>query len=362
MRICLFINSLRGAAGSERMAVLLANKLADNGYDVHMLTRQGGTMSFFELRTGIKRHCLYEEEGINIYKTYLQGMKRYRRVLKEIQPDYVIDVCVAMSLMTIPATVFNKNIKVISWEHFNANAYFNFFTAKLSKWLASKLAYTIVVLTQADKETYIKKFAPQRVKVIKNPVTIEIAESADLNSKIILAIGRFTAQKGFDMLIESWSLINKTYPDWKLRIVGNGEDEQALLAQCARLNLENSILFTEPIRNVKVYYQNSSIFVMSSRFEGLPLVLIEAKAYGLPIVSFDCETGPREIIRDHIDGVLVPSGDTQKLAEALADLMANEGKRKLLGSNSQQNMNEFSLPAFLNAWEELLHCETLKHT
>lgn len=362
MRICLFINSLRGAAGSERMAVLLANQLADNGYDVHMLTKQGGTTSFFELRTGIKRHYLYEKEGINIYKTYLQGMKRYRRVLKEIQPDYVIDVCVAMSLMTIPATAFNKKIKVISWEHFNANAYFNFITARLSKWLASKLAHSIVVLTQTDKETYIKKFAPQRVEVIRNPVTIEVLEGADLNSKIILAIGRFTAQKGFDMLIESWSLINKTYPSWKLRIVGSGEDEQALLAQCARLKLEDSILFTEPTRNVKVYYQNSSIFVMSSRFEGLPLVLIEAKAYGLPIVSFDCETGPREIIRNHIDGVLVPAADTQKLAEAIADLMANDEKRKLFGFNSQQNIGEYSLPEFLNAWEELFHSKALKNT
>ncbi|MHB8206512.1 glycosyltransferase family 4 protein [Mucilaginibacter sp.] len=353
MRICFFINSLNGSAGTERITVLLANYLAENGYSIHIVTQQGGNQSFFPLNNKIQHHYLFENSGINIYSAYAKGLKKYKAILNQIAPDYVVDVCVAMSLLTLPATIFNKKIKIISWEHFNANAYFNIVTAKLSKYLASKFAYSMVVLTEIDKNVYNQKFKPKKIAVIKNPVTVKTNSLADLNSKYILTIGRLTSQKGFDMLLDAWKKVEKQAPDWKLRIVGAGELEAALKKQCDDLELNVSVQFIEPTLQVADYYLNAAMFVMSSRFEGLPLVLIEAKAYGLPIVSFDCETGPREIIRNGVDGILVPPNNIELLAESILDLINDNEKRHLFGKNSQHNINEYSQENFYNSWKQL---------
>jgi len=353
MTICFFINSLTSSAGTERITVLLANYLAENNHDVHIVSKQGGNQSFFVLNEKIKHHSLFKENGINIYTTYGKGLKRYINIIDKINPDYIVDVCVAMSLMTLPVTFFRRNIKVISWEHFNANAYFNFVTAKLSKFLASKLAHSVVVLTEADKVVYNRKYRPRRIEVIKNPVTVNNTDLAKLDAKNVLTIGRLTYQKGFDMLLNAWKTVNEFAPDWKLKIVGSGELEIPLKEKLESLNLGATVEFIPPTLNVAQYYLNASMFVMSSRFEGLPLVLIEAKAYGLPIVSFDCETGPREIVRDGIDGILVPPNNEDMLATNILDLINNESKRFSFGLNSQQNIKDYSPEIFFKSWLKL---------
>lgn len=348
MKVIFFINRISDVGGSERVATVVANKLASLGHEVVFVSWMGPAKSFFPLHESINVHLLSETK-INIYKGYLTSLFKYRKLIKEIKPDYVVDVCTAMSLLSIPATALGK-AKVISWEHFNTTVNWNPFTSRISRWMAAKFAKSIVVLTETDRKNYLENFGANFVERIPNPVTVKINASADLEQKNVLAIGRFTNQKGFDMLLLAWQMVINAFPEWKLRIVGDGELKGELLESIKELKLENSVKLIDPTLDIEDYYKTSSIFVLSSRFEGLPLVLIEAKAYGLPIVAFDCETGPRDVVRDNIDGFLVPSGNIEQFAGALKTLMESESKRNLFGSNGIKDLDRFNLDKIIIQW------------
>lgn len=353
MKICFMINSLENSGGTERVTTLLANMLTKVGFEVYIITQQGGTKSFFDLDPAIQRYYLFEESGINIYSKYLISLSRYRKLLSRISPDYIIDVCVAMSLLSLPASA-GKATKVISWEHFNSQTYFNYLSAIISKWAASKFCRHVVTLTDKDCEMYNEKFNAKSVICIPNPVTIDVKQPPDYQSKHVLAIGRLTHQKGFDMLLNAWKIVSAGQPEWKLSIVGNGELRDELIQQSLELAIVNSVHFIPASTEIYKHYSSASIFVMSSRFEGLPLVLIEAKAYGLPIVSFDCETGPAEIINDQRDGILVKSGDIQLLANSLLMLMSDPERRKEMGKAAVEDSKRYAPEQFLDKWLRIL--------
>lgn len=343
-----------GTGGTERATVLLANYLADQNLQVYILCKQGGTKSFYNVSNKVTIEYLHANSNINIYKSYLKTIIRYRNFLNRARPDYIIDIGVNLALETHPAS-FMKKTKVISWEHFNANVYHNYVINSISKWLASCFSKRIVVLTDQDQEVYRKKFSAKNVNVIPYPVAIDVkGNQYNENSKQVLTIGRYTNQKGLDYLLDAWKIVQSKHTDWRLKIVGEGDLHSALLAQCNLLGLNKSVDFVSPSPDVVQHFRQTSIYAMSSRYEGLPLVLIEAKCFGLPIVSFDCETGPRQIIRDNVDGLLIPVNNSTLLAEGIITLIESPSKRKEFNSNAIADSVRFSPQAFYEKWETIL--------
>jgi glycosyltransferase involved in cell wall biosynthesis len=354
IKVCFFINTLDNSAGTERVSTVLANELVSCGYEVDIIAWYGGQASFYPVNNNIKIHYIFSNRHGNIYKDYLKSLRIYRRILKQIKPDYLVDVCVALSLLTIPA-VKGTNIKVIAWEHFNTNVSWNPFTAKISRYLAARYAHSVVTLTNGDRENYETRFKARKAICISNPVTINFADKADLTQKNVLAIGRFTYQKGFDLLLPIWKTVVSQSPGWRLRIIGDGEQKQTIIKLAHELNITDTIDFIEPTNEVESYYRSSSIFVMTSRFEGLPLVLIEAKAFSLPIISYDCNTGPRDIVRNNVDGILVPYLDSDKFASELIGLMGDAERRKNFGKAASDDIDRFELKSILNSWKIILN-------
>ena len=237
-----------------------------------------------------------------------------------------------MSQISILAFLFIRKCKVITWEQFSMSLNHTCLK-KIQRYLAVINSSKMVVLTKADKDEY-PYFLQHKVMAIPNFTTINISnKQSSLDSNVVLAVGRLEDVKGFDLLIKSWKKISKTNPDYRLRIVGGGKLNKMLQDLINNMELNKFIEIVPPTKTIEDEYLKSSLFVLSSRFEPFGLVLIEAKSYGLPIISFDCPFGPREIVNDGYDGILVPNGDINKMADSIIYIMRNKDRLREMGQN-----------------------------
>lgn len=353
MNIAFLINSLAQAAGTERVTSIIANELVKRGFKVDLFIVRNEGKPFFYLAPEINLHYLSQERNTNIYLHYPVNVYRIRKLLVSRKIDIIIDVCSAMSLMSIPATLFTK-AKVITWEHFNANVNWNPITSPAARKLAAALSYKIVTLTQADSEVFQKRYKAKNTTVIPNPITIRIDSKTDLKSKTVLAVGRFEHQKGFDMLLQAWKHCRCKEFGWKLKIVGSGSLKEELEKQIYADKISDTVELQNPVEDVSSLYRDASLFVMSSRFEGLPLVLIEAMAMGLPIVSFDCETGPRDIVKDRVTGRLLPAFDIVAMSKTIDELTSNQALLEEYSINSITYSKKFDINPIIVSWEKLI--------
>lgn len=170
---------------------------------------------------------------------------------------------------------------------------------------------------------------------------------------MLLAVGRLSDQKGFDLLIHAFQRLADRFPDWRLVILGEGPEREFLQAQIEAAGLGNRIALPGVAGNVGEWYAAADLYVISSRFEGFPNTLVEALAYGLPVVSFDCDTGPRDIIRHGVDGLLVPAGDGAGLEEAMGRLMGDEALRQQFSEKAVEARERFSIERIAGLWEQM---------
>jgi glycosyltransferase involved in cell wall biosynthesis len=171
---------------------------------------------------------------------------------------------------------------------------------------------------------------------------------------VVLAAGRLTPQKGFDRLVEAFATVARDHPGWTLHICGRGPRQDALQRQIVERDLVHRVILMGSIADLEEQMNRASIFVLSSRFEGLPMVMLEAMRKGLPVVSFDCPTGPGEVIAHNEDGLLVPEGDVDRLAAAMSELIEDEGKRRRLGAAAAVKGAGYSLIAVGPRWDDLI--------
>ena len=178
--------------------------------------------------------------------------------------------------------------------------------------------------------------------------------SYDANSKLILSSGRLTYQKGFDLLVDVAAKVLPDHPDWQWKILGEGEDRSLLEQKIHDAQLDGRLILKGHVDDVNSYYRQSAMFVMTSRFEGLPMVLLEAKAHRLPLVSFDCPTGPAEIIEDAVNGAIVPLGDIDVMAKAVNNLIEDRSKRIEYSNMSGSNTERYKMKTIRDDWLRLL--------
>lgn len=194
--------------------------------------------------------------------------------------------------------------------------------------------------------------------VIPNLLPFSPEKGSSCLEKRIISIGRYSEQKGYDRLIEAWIKVNRKHPDWHIRIYGEGQDRNSLQELIEKHHIENSFSLCPPTKSIQEKYLESSIYVMSSRFEGLPMALLEAMACGVPCISFDCPYGPAEIITPEEDGILVKNGNTDELADAICRLIEDTDKRIRMGKQAQKNIQRYSREEVMKLWDELFNTLT----
>ena len=227
------------------------------------------------------------------------------------------------------------------------------------RWIASKLCQKTVTLTEQSCQDYQKKFhlGNDRVSYIYNWIDLDVphSENYDIQSKRIVSAGRFGKEKGFDQLIHAFAPVAKQHPDWQLDIFGDGEMMDEVKHLIELYHLERQVNLMGMRKDLTQRYRDYAMYVLPSYREGLPLVLLEAKANRLPIVSFDIMTGPREIVRDGVDGILVPPKDIKALGEAMCRLIEDDVLRQSMSERSQENIQKFSKGEILKQWEKILN-------
>lgn len=346
---------MNSTGGTERVTSLIANKLAQDN-KIFILSLSEGKNPAFNLNPKIHVDSLFNHK-VSMKKNFLSCILKIRKYIQDNKIETLIVVDSISCIFTVPALI-GLNVNHICWEHFNFKVNLGVRFRDLGRKLAAKYCDYIVTLTERDKELWLDGLQNVKAEIIAipNPTPFEnIDHTPSLDSKTVLSVGRLTYQKGFDLLLDAWALVCKQNSDWTLKIVGGGEDEQKLKDQAKNLGIENRVEFIPPTQNISEYYKTASFYCMSSRFEGLPMVLLEAQAYGLPIISFDCDTGPGELIQQNINGFLVENGNVQDLAVSIVNAISIElsDYGKMIKFNTMIN-NNFIIDNILKKWLDIL--------
>lgn len=355
--VCFLIGNLNNSGGTERVTSLIANKLCeDNRYNIFILSLWEGQKPFFSLNANIKTYSLYNIKP-SFKKQLFPTIKKIRNFVKDNKIDVLIDVDSILCVFTVPA-LMGLTINHICWEHFNFKTNLGSRYRDLGRFLATKFCDYIVVLTKKDKEFWedgIKNIRA-RIIVIPNPTPYEYNNYIpNFDNKIVLAVGRLTFQKGFDLLLQAWKQVVSVKEDWKLQIVGNGEDESKLKNLANQLNIIDSVEFIPATQNIAEYYQSASIFCLSSRFEGFGMVILEAMSFGLPVVSFNCEVGPNELINHHYNGLLAEPLNITDLSDCILEMInvPDESYKKYV-LNSKMYSTKYLIGNIVDKWIEII--------
>jgi GalNAc-alpha-(1->4)-GalNAc-alpha-(1->3)-diNAcBac-PP-undecaprenol alpha-1,4-N-acetyl-D-galactosaminyltransferase len=354
MKIDFLVNSLV-PGGAERVLVLLANHFEEQGQDVTIITFQDNEV--WTPNKTIKRVKLHQGRIKNqmIRSTKVLAQYYYK---KNNRPDILISFMTTTNLIgVLVARLYG--IKIIASEHNNhlkeIDSIGNF-----TRNYAYRYANALTVLTAFDEKFY--KNRKVNVSVMPNPCTFDIYKESQRNRrKIILAVGFLDRyhHKGFDNLIPLIAPVLKRHNDWSLKLVGGGSKGMKLLKGLTKEhNIENQVIFEGFSKEVSRIMKESDIYIMSSRFEGLPMVLLEAMSQGMACISFDCITGPSEIINHNVNGILIEDQNLEAMSAALEKLINNPEKRLELAKQSINSLDRFNIDTiykkYLNIFESIL--------
>lgn len=359
--ICFFSGDITNSGGTERVGTIIANELAKctDRYKVSFVSLvEKRDKPFFDISDNIDRFKLYDEP-VRGLTHIVQICHRLKKVVKNNNIDILIDIDGILDMYSLVVKKFTK-VKVISWEHFNFYQHPAVGHRKYTRRLAGKYADAIVTLTKADVSYYkdnINIRCP--ITYIHNPV-MSLSEQHIYNSdsKIILSVGRLTSQKGFDMLVDVAKEIFKDDNEWKWIVLGEGEDRPILEEKIKQYNLQDRIILKGNVSNVNDYYKETGIFVLTSRYEGLPMTLLETKPFKLPAVSFDIKTGPNECILNDENGFLIEPFNIQDMSEKVKLLMNNRDLRQNFSDNALMDTDKFDLRSIMDKWNEVLEYVT----
>ena len=376
MKIVYCVNSIRYIGGIQRVTVVKANALAEiPGNEVYIVVTDN--------KAGPETHKLspkvhlidldinYHERdrersfiavNINYFAKCAKHKKALRRVLRQINPDIVISV--GMSEKYMLTAIRDHSWKIIREFHCEKNyrtkyasSLFGKIQGRVSDFyefhFVDRKFDRIVVLTEEDKETNWQGW--NNVSVMPNPVAFKCDKPSTLNEKVVISMGRLHHVKNFSSLIRAFGQIVKKHPDWKLRIYGDGELKQVLHDQIDQAGLQDNVFLMGFSNDMENALRQSSIFAFSSLVEGFALVIVEAMECGLPVVSYQCPCGPKDIITDGKDGFLVPVNDEQMLAERICSLIEDEDLRHQMASDAKLRAQHYHVENIAQQWMVLFN-------
>lgn len=373
LKIVYLTPALYMAGGVERVLTLKANYFAEHfGYDITIILTEGKDKPlFYPLSDNIKVINLdigFEELWMcgflkKIF-VYLKKQRKFKKLLSEqltlLRPDITVsllrrEINFLNTIQDGSKKVGELHINRANYRNFEANDSNLFKTLFAKFWMHSLVAKLkkldrFIVLTEEDKDAWPEL---KNICVIPDPLSFVPTKFSELKEKRVIAVGRYVYQKGFDLLLQAWSKIEKQHPDWQLTIFGDGnrtpyeKQMEALEIDDKRCHLNG------PTSNIQQEYIDSSIFVFSSRFEGFGMVLVEAMACGLPVISFDCPCGPKDIIKDGKDGILVGNGNIDLLASELSKMMNIETLRQSMSKEGLKNAQRFYIGHIAEQWKLL---------
>jgi glycosyltransferase involved in cell wall biosynthesis len=366
MRIIVLLPSMRGG-GAERVTSLLASAWASNGHDVHLATFASEALDAYSLPATVTRIAFdLEQPARSMFDALTNNARRIvalRRLFAKVRPHAVIGMMPTCSVLARIAAG-RSGVRVIAAERIHPP------TVPISlMWaIMRRIVYprTAVVVVQTDKAArWIEHHcAGSSVAVIPNPILWPLprqggstasAVPALRGRSIVLAVGRLERQKGFDLLIDAFSQVAGSHPSWDLVIVGEGTERDALSLQVKSTRLNDRIRLPGYVADIQPWYEAAGLFVLSSRFEGFPNSLAEAMASGCPVVSFDCETGPSELIEHGTNGLLVPTtSGAAGLEAAMSELLDDPQRRRSLGAIARGVRVRLELSRIAAIWEQLL--------
>lgn len=368
------IPSLYNSRGMERVITIKANYFASLGsYDVTLILTDGRDKKpYFDLHSSIKvinldinYDDLYHSSFLKRLTGYYEKQKEYKRKLSEtlttIKPD--ITISVLRREINFINKIKDGSIKIGEF-HFSRYHYRNMNESRMPKsiqkivsnvWMnqlinALKKLNRFVVLTHEDKNNWKEL---NNISVIGNPFSFNPPSFSNCKSKQIIAVGALFSQKKFDVLINCWSAITKKHPDWTLKIYGEGMLRNELQQLIDTLQISDTCHLEASTNDIASKYIASSCFVLTSEYEGFPMVITEAMICGLPVVSFACPCGPRDIINDGIDGFIVENGNREQFINRVCEMIENEEMRIQMGKQAQKNIQRYSIENIGKQWEDL---------
>jgi len=369
MKIVYCIAAVHNSGGMERVLANKANYLAAMGHEVIVITTdQAERLPFFHFDNRIK----FFDLGINYFEevdskllnkiiSYVGKQSRHKRRLEKLLAELKADIVISMFDQDVSfLSKINDGSKKLLEIHFSRFKKLQYDRSGLigliDKYRSSKdlkLAKRydqFVVLTEEDRHYWT---GVDNVNVIPNANSFETSEVAQLKGKRAIAIGRLDYQKGFDNLITIWSEVNRDNPEWRLDIFGDGPLKNDLLTQIIHSGLGDIVKIHSAVKNIETELLKSSMIVMTSRYEGFGMVLIEAQTCGVPLVAFACKCGPRDIIKDGENGFLIEEGDESMMVKRINELINNPELRIEMGKKAKEMSNEFKMEKIMSEWTTL---------
>lgn len=355
MKILYLTPKINAEGGLERVLCLKANYLSENyNHEVTIVTQNNGNdKPFYPIYS--KVNLLDIDLSGNRLQFVSKYLKEIKGIVESMNPDVIVIVDSIYKAFLV--SLVAKNRRLIYECH---NSIYVQQSPKNSKWISK---FTIVFnrfgakrmtdFVALSKESLKEWQLPNGV-IIPNPNWLKTTETANIDSKKILIIARHSYEKGLDRFFSIWKQIANKYPDWHVEIIGKEVENSEYKKEVFAMGISDSIIFTQPTKQIEANYLEASIYAMTSRFEAFPMVLIEAMSCGVPVIAYDCPCGPRAIISNNENGFLIENGDQEQFVIKLEQLMKSNELRLEMGSKAKVSIQDYDIDTIMKKWNDLL--------
>jgi glycosyltransferase involved in cell wall biosynthesis len=354
----LLITSTLAPGGAERVMATMANYWAERGKQVSLLTIASTRDDFYSLHPAVERVALdLLWDSDHMLGTLISNCRRLARIRREVvlrKPQVVLSFIDQTNVRVLAALLWTRAPIIVS-ERTDPRHHMISKPWRALRRLLYRRARRVIVQTVSVQAWASKFVSAKKIAVIPNPVrNLPFPQRNGKEQRTILGIGRLIAAKGFDLLLPAFALSGLQHHGWRLTLLGEGSERVKLGAMAKQLGISQVLDMPGIVRSPESYMAESEIFVLASRYEGFPNALLEAMAMGMAVVSVDCDSGPREIIHNQVDGLLVPTKNVEELATALRHLGNDKDLRMKLGSRATEVRQRFDLSKIMRQWEEII--------